>query len=64
MKNLPFFTLTLLALVVMISAKIPLHRDEFDDYEYNTEYSDTMREKYRNYCLKNLEKSYSTWKIL
>lgn len=62
--NLTVITITLIVLNQPASAKIPNQQEKYFDYNYDDNYSNTMREKYRNFCLKNLEKSFSSWKLL
>uniref|UniRef100_A0A336N307 CSON009411 protein n=1 Tax=Culicoides sonorensis TaxID=179676 RepID=A0A336N307_CULSO len=54
-----FITFILLNFLVdSMNAKIILDNDENDKI-----YGNIMRERYRNKCLKNLEETFSTWKI-
>lgn len=48
-----------------VTSKIPVQVDnDLFDYDTDDTYSDLMRERYRKYCLENLEKSFSSWKLL
>lgn len=68
MKNLTFLlNLTIITIILIgTHAKIPIHQEKLsnEDFYFDDHYSNIMREKYRNYCLKNLEKSFSSWKLM